>query len=198
MSSTAAEALRIAALRFGGRAHIIDRDRARSFAELDAAADQVAAALRRRELPPGARIALRIGNSFAGVAAAFGVWRAGGILVPLNPRLTASEERTIAELSGARLAGSVGDDPSALEIEERTEADDIPVAGDVAAVAFTSGTTGKPKGVEITHANLLWSAAAVMHTRRDWHDSVAAVVSPICHLPVFVSHYLARLLSGGT
>ena len=188
-------ALEIARLRFGERAHMVEGGVRRSFAELDAEATRIAAVLARLRPAPGARIALRVENSFASLAAVFGIWRAGAVLVPLNPRFTDHEIRTICDLAGARaLCVSRSD---GLEISELAGADDPPDT-ELAAIAFTSGTTGAPKGAEITHANLLWSAAAVMHTRGDWYDSVAAVVSPLCHLPVFVSHYLARLLSGGT
>jgi acyl-CoA synthetase (AMP-forming)/AMP-acid ligase II len=189
------EALTIAQLRFGNRSHVIEGGIRRGFADLDAEASRVAALLAGLHVAPGARIALRVDNSFASLGAIFGIWRSGAALVPLNPRFTAHEIETICEVSGARALCTFA--PGGLEVAERPAPDESPDA-ELAAVAFTSGTTGTPKGVEITHANLLWSAAAVMHTRGDWLDSVAAVVSPICHLPVFVSHYLARLLSGGT
>jgi acyl-CoA synthetase (AMP-forming)/AMP-acid ligase II len=190
------EALAIARLRFGNRAHVIESGRRCGFADLDAEANRVASLLRKFRVTPGARIALSVENSFASLGAIFGVWRAGAALVPLNPRFTSHEIETICEVAGARALCTVG--TGRLEVAERPAAADEPPDRELAAIAFTSGTTGTPKGVEITHANLLWSAAAVMHTRGDWLDSVAAVVSPLCHLPVFVSHYLARLLSGGT
>ncbi|MGH7805454.1 MAG: class I adenylate-forming enzyme family protein, partial [Candidatus Binatia bacterium] len=113
----------------------------------------------------------------------------------LNPRLTESERRVLCERSGARLLAAV--DASGELAVEATFPPGAPER-ELAAIAFTSGTTGVPKGVEITHASLLWSAMAVAKTRGDALDSVAAVVSPLCHLPVFVSHYVARLVSGGT
>jgi fatty-acyl-CoA synthase len=189
------EALEIARLRFANRAHVVEAGARYGFTDLDAEATRIASTLSRLRLVRGARIALRVDNSFASLAAIFGIWRAGGALVPLNPRFTEHEVETICDIAGVRALGTPA--AAGLEITERAGADDSP-DDELAAIAFTSGTTGQPKGAEITHANLLWSAAAVMHTRGDWHDSIAAVVSPLCHLPVFVSHYLARLLSGGT
>ena len=190
-------ALEVACLRFGDRAHVIEGEARRGFADLDAAATRVAGSLARLRIVPGRRIALRVDNSFASLAAIFGIWRAGAALVPLHPRFTPHEVDTICEIAGARALCAAG--AAGLEVAERAApAADEPPDSELAAIAFTSGTTGIPKGVEITHANLLWSAAAVVHTRGDGYDSVAAVVSPLCHLPVFVSHYLARLLSGGT
>ncbi len=192
---TADQALEIASLRFGARTHVVERAVRRSFADLHRAADRRAQGLAR--LPRGGRVALEVTNSFDGLAAAFAIWRAGGVLVPLNPKLASPEKAQICELADVAARGTISADGGELSIEVRE-----PRSGtadpELAAIAFTSGTTGVPKGVEITHANLLWAAAAVVHTRRDRSDSVAAVVSPLCHLPIFVSHYLARLLSGGT
>ena len=188
-------ALEIARLRFGERAHVIEASARRTFADLDREATRFAAALAAAGVGTGDRVALRIANRFADVAAVFGVWRAGAVLVPLNPRLTGDEQRLLCERSGARVLAAVREGTE-LTIEETLPAG-VPEP-ELAAIAFTSGTTGLPKGVEITHAALLWSAMAVAKTRGDALDSVAAVVSPLCHLPVFVSHYLARLLSGGT
>ena len=188
-------ALEIAALRFGDRAHIVEESRQIGFAELDRETSRFANAFTTAGVERGDRVALRLANRAADVAAVFGLWRAGAVLVPLNPRLTGEEQRMLCERSGARLLAAV--DAAADVAVESTFARGAPEP-DLAAIAFTSGTTGLPKGVEITHASLLWSAMAVAKTRGDALDSVAAVVSPLCHLPVFVSHYLARLVSGGT
>ena len=195
MNATLDRALSWARLRFGGRTHLIEERRRVTFVDLDEEVTRRAEALRERGVCPGDRVTLPIANTAAHVAVAFGVWRAGGVLVPLNPRLGAPEMEAIASRSGARLAVRITPD-GAIEIEERPAG--APEDADLAAIAYTSGTTGSPKGVEITHSNMMWAAAAVMHTRRDGPNAVAAMVSPIGHLPVFVSHYLARLLSGGT
>ncbi|MGH7856538.1 MAG: class I adenylate-forming enzyme family protein, partial [Candidatus Binatia bacterium] len=188
-------ALAFARLRFESRTHVIEEGRRASFADLDEETTRRARELVARGLARGGKVALRLSNSFHHLAAALAVWRAGGVLVPVNPRLTEEEEETICERAGVSLRACL-DDGGTLLAEERSG--DAPADAELAAIAYTSGTTGLPKGVEITHSNMLWSAAAVVHTRRDRDRAVAAMVSPICHLPVFVSHYLARLLSGGT
>jgi len=209
---TLGDALATAALRGERWAQVIEGGRRTSAPGLDAAATRFARELASAGVRPGDRVGLAVRNSSPHLAAMFGAWRAGAALVPLNPRLTAGEVEGLLGHAGAT---------ALLEVDERDGACRVrplgfprdpsatrevafdggrPVAGSesVAVIAYTSGTTGRPKGVVLTHANMLWAAAAVVHTRRDGPRSVAAVVSPLCHNPIFVSHYLARLLSGGT
>ena len=196
MSGRAEELLEAARLRFGDRAHVIQAGRRFGFADLDRESLRGVDRLRPLGLRAGARVALVIDNSFAAVAAIFAIWRSGAALVPINPRNTEYEVEMMCDLAGARAICRVGAD--GLEIVEELGGREEAADRELAAIAFTSGTTGKPKGVEITHASLLCSAAAVAKTRRDGDDAVAIVVSPLCHLPIFASHYLARIVSGGT
>jgi acyl-CoA synthetase (AMP-forming)/AMP-acid ligase II len=68
----------------------------------------------------------------------------------------------------------------------------------LAVLAYTSGTTGAPKGVMITHGNLLWAALACATARGDRPDGIGACISPLSHTPVFVSHLLCRVLLGAS
>ena len=72
-----------------------------------------------------------------------------------------------------------------------------PQPGALAVLAYTSGTTGAPKGVMVTHANLFWSVLACATARGDRPESIGACLSPLTHTPVFVSHLLCRVLHGG-
>ena len=73
-----------------------------------------------------------------------------------------------------------------------------PRPSDLAVLAYTSGTTGTPKGVLLPHANLLWSTLACATARDDRAESVGASISPLTHTPVLVSHLLCRILHGST
>ena len=69
---------------------------------------------------------------------------------------------------------------------------------DLAVLAYTSGTTGAPKGVMVTHANLLWSTLACAAARGDRRTASARASARSRHTPVFVSHLLCRVLLGAT
>lgn len=209
---TLGDALATAALRGEEWARLVEDGRRTSATGLDAAATGFAREISAAGVRPGDRVGLAVRNSAPHLAAMFGAWRAGAALVPLNPRLTPGEVDGLLSHAGASAVLEVDErdgrcrvaphggrqDPAATR---EVPGDPVPPGAgseSVAVIAYTSGTTGRPKGVVLTHANMLWAAAAVAHTRRDGPRSVAAVVSPLCHVPIFVSHYLARLLSGGT
>ncbi len=73
-----------------------------------------------------------------------------------------------------------------------------PSPGHVALLMYTSGTTGVPKGVMLTHGNLVANAFAIANEHRlDQHDRVLAVL-PLYHINAFMVTMLAPLVSGGS
>ncbi|MFB6394893.1 class I adenylate-forming enzyme family protein [Polymorphospora lycopeni] len=154
-----------------------------TFAAWESAAGAVAAALHRRGVRPGDRVGLVFGaRDWVDFAIAYcGVQRAGAVSVPLSDRLAPGQLRHALEHCAAAAvlhAGAAGTGPDgadglpAYPVAELAgePAGDAPVVdhrvrpGDLAQILYTSGTTGRPKGVGATHANL--TVHAPNHPRR--------------------------------
>ena len=144
------------------------RDREVSYGELDDAANCFASSFGERGLLRGDRVATLTGNTPEHVALFFACARLGLILAPLSWRLTAPELTYQLEDSEPALFVV---EPEYSELAEATahsfEQLSIPdvdgAPGDVAQdddpllLVYTSGTTGKPKGALLTHANCFWT-----------------------------------------
>ena len=172
---------------------------------------------------PADRVVLVADNSADHLAAAFAVWRAGGVLVTIYPSSTEAElafaiERAepVAIVAGTRVAGTVRaaaagrtmvelDGTGALVGPPMGPADDgsaraaaAPVDPDaVALICFTSGSTARPKAVVHRHAGLLGAAGAYA---RVWHlgpDDATLVCLPMAWAFGLVTTSMAALLTGG-
>lgn len=163
-------------------------DRTLSYAELDRAVRGVATSLRERGVSPGDKVALLVPNVPEFTIAYFGILYAGATVVPINVLASAAEVTYFLEDSGARLLvvhplfeepGRQGAAPLDVPVVLATpdaEGDTIgalaqadPIDGphptgpqETAVILYTSGTTGKPKGAELTHSNLLLNCAVVV------------------------------------
>jgi long-chain acyl-CoA synthetase len=121
-----------------------------SFRELDRRAAVAAAALRAQGVEADDRVAIKLPNTPDYVAAYFGVLRLGAMAVPLNVLLAQPEIDARLEAATPRACVDrplPGDGEPHVEIAERDE-------DDPAALLFTSGTTGRPKGAILTHAGI--------------------------------------------
>jgi fatty-acyl-CoA synthase len=149
------------AIDFGGRAI--------TYAQLDDWSSRVASALAARGLQRGDRVATLTGNSPEHVAVFFACAKSGLVLAPLSWRLAPPEVAyqhddadpavLLVEDEHAGLAEAAGREFEQLAIPEGTQgarweaaADDDPLL-----LVYTSGTTGKPKGALLTHANCFWT-----------------------------------------
>jgi len=99
---TLSDLLRRSAARYAERVAIVEGERQRTYAQLDADASRIANALHERGLGPGDRIALLSRNSLEYAQVVFGVARAGAVLVPINFMLGASEVAFILGHSSSR------------------------------------------------------------------------------------------------
>jgi acyl-CoA synthetase (AMP-forming)/AMP-acid ligase II len=148
------------------------------------------------QIAPGDRVLIAGPPSLDWVACYLGTLRAGGVAVPANPGYTSAELHELIGASGAGLAVAWGDASSRLAHGSNRpqlvsvaqlmtgKADSVidRVGPDATAVlAFTSGTTGRPKGVPLTHRNLLSSIRTAMAAWRWSGDDVLVHALPLFH-----------------
>jgi long-chain acyl-CoA synthetase len=130
-----------------------------TIAELRAQADEIAGELRHAGVGLGAAVGVRLPNTAELVATLFGVWRVGGVYVPLNPRLTATEVDHV--LGAVRPTALVTPDGVMAGVAEPSHH-----TPDIALIQFTSGTTGRPKPVLLRHDGVLELLDGVIGTVR--------------------------------
>ncbi|HZM75707.1 MAG TPA: long-chain fatty acid--CoA ligase [Candidatus Limnocylindrales bacterium] len=152
-----------------------------TYAELNQQSARVAGLLARYGVEAGDRVALMLPNIPPFAAAYYGILRAGGVVVPMNPLLKErevgyyladSQALLILAWEGCEAAARAGAAKAGAEcVVVKGEWDAPPLdnvverqASDTAVILYTSGTTGQPKGAELTHANL---SANVEVTARD-------------------------------
>jgi acyl-CoA synthetase (AMP-forming)/AMP-acid ligase II len=105
----------------------------------------------RERVAPGDRVVVALPNGYAVFLLSQAVTRAGGIAVPLNPQMRRQEIDYVVDDSAAELVVRDTDELEGRELVESAAVD----PGDVAALLYTSGTTGRPKGAQLTHKALL-------------------------------------------
>ncbi|HEV2309328.1 MAG TPA: class I adenylate-forming enzyme family protein, partial [Acidimicrobiia bacterium] len=147
--------------------------------ELDARATAVAATLRDAGAEPGTPVVVMLRGPEA-IAALFGVWRAGLVAVPVNPRLTDAEVTRLLERVPVAAAVTRGSDaarfrgpvvtvePDAVRLarDARPPAPPARYGPDAALVQMTSGTTGPPTPVVLQHGAVLAQLDRVLGTLR--------------------------------
>jgi len=191
-----------------------------SYRELREAAGRVTSLLSSLRIEPGDRVALMMPNVPAFPVIFYGAIGAGAVVVPMNPLLKSREVAFYLGDSGAKVifawhaasdeaakgAESAGaemirvDEPDASSVlaglepagrrAERAEDDD-------AVILYTSGTTGQPKGAELTHANLTRNAELTAVTLiKAGPDDVIMGCLPLFHVFGLTCGLLATICSG--
>ena len=194
--------------------HVGDGDvRDHSFAGLLSDIARHAAALQARGVRPGDRVALLAPNHDRLVRALFACWWLGAVACPLNVRWSAPELAYALSDSGASLlvvdqalAGGGRDlalpvidfEQLAHEAQGMQALPDVRAGGDtLAAILYTGGTTGRSKGVMLSHANF-WTASMTRGAElNNAPDSVSLLVAPLFHV-AGLGRLVGQTLVGGT
>ncbi len=184
------------------RIAVQDGDRAFTYRSWRGRSRCLASALRRAGLAHGDRVAFLAFNSEPLLLAHMGVPQAGGVLVAINTRLNADEVRYIVEHSGPRfvfyspeLHPQLAGLPAGLRrFEIGQEFEDLLATGsdedpgpplldeeETIAIDYTSGTTGRPKGVMYTHRGAYLNALAMMIEHRLGNTSTYLWTLPMFH-----------------
>lgn len=188
--------------RHAARPALVHRERTWTYAELDAAARGSAAYLQSIGVMPGDRVVLFTDQKLPFLVANLGVWFAGGVPLPLNPRFTREEMRYYLSDSAARVVVS-GSEQQPLVEQLARELPQPPVivpdstslappdapyrevqlaADDPCLILYSSGTTGWPKGVVHTQSNVASSLHALAECWRMTPEDVVVNVLPLFHI----------------
>src|SRR4051812_30794352 len=179
---------------YGERPLVITAERAYSYAEIQAWSRRIAAGLRERRVRPGDHVALRGHNSPEFVAHRFGIARAGATCVPVNYHLRERELDYVVEQSDARALIDL-DDGAFIDAEPASEPDVDPSS--LSDIIYTSGTTGHPKGVMLTHDQVVRAAYAAAYSRALEDGRRLIFPMPLYHVFGYLECLVAVLFVGG-
>jgi acyl-CoA synthetase (AMP-forming)/AMP-acid ligase II len=202
-----------AADRFGTAEAVVDGPGRITIVELAERVRRAAGALAAIGVDKGDRVAIWAPNSAEWIIAAFGTLTAGGVLVPVNTRYKADEAADIIRRSGAKavlvqkgflgLEYSAPDDVPVIDLKSDFLSSgasfECEISGDdIADIMYTSGTTGRPKGVMMNHHQTLRMFA-------DWCDLADLregdrylIVNPFFHMFGYKAGVVASLIRGAT
>lgn len=131
---------------------IVDEAGTTTRRQLVAEAERIATLLSDTAVVRGTPVAVSRSDGAGLVATLFGVWHAGAVYVPLNPRLTSTERDRVIDV--VRPSVSVRDVDGSVDVTVHDHRPTVHPA-DIALIQMTSGTTGRPKPVLLTHAGVL-------------------------------------------
>lgn len=230
MSFNLATILRESARRVPDHPALVAGEEQVPYHELDRRSDAVASALGAAGLRPGDVVGLQLPNLPEFVVSLYGILKAGGVVLPMNPLNRAAEIHYMLADSAARfLVTTDSCAPEALEAVAQAGAEcayvvgaevehpdarpfaallERPIAepepfvqrdpGDTAILLYTSGTTGRPKGVQLTHFQLYMNAAAHDDAFEMTDRSVVLAVMPLFHALGLSGILNATIRQGGT
>ena len=219
----AADVRALVEARAASQAHIpfvieADTGRVLTFEELRASALTIARVLESHGLTAGDRVGLLLPNGVEAVALFVGVMAAGCVTTPISLLATPEQLAYVLGHSGCKLvfagprqaeilarAQAASPHPERVKIVEAPFAlsqGDWPLpsrsADDDALLMYTSGTTGRPKGVRLTHVNVLAGARFVSEAHALGPDDRVLAVLPLYHINAQIVTALAPLWHGGS
>ncbi|KAB5518053.1 polyketide synthase [Coniochaeta sp. 2T2.1] len=212
------ELLKPAMERYSGKVAVICSDTQLTFRELDSRANRVARALTRRGIGNGDLVGVALDRCADLVAVLLAVLKSGGAYVPIEPALPAERIKLMLENAGVKLVitGAGGTESFAslhsvrcLSLDEALgTAEDLYLSasrnchtaaqsGDLAYVMYTSGSTGVPKGCEVTHGNLT-NLLLSMREEPGWSETDRVLAITTVSFDVAVVDWFLPLLCGAT
>ncbi|MCE0537984.1 long-chain fatty acid--CoA ligase [Kineosporia rhizophila] len=185
-----------------------------TYAELADRAGRFAQTLRERGVARGERVAFLGRNSVEFVITMFAAAQLGAVFVPLNTRLAGPETAAIlADCSPRLLVRDLGLEapgPEELVFEaaagrgldqvltrDGAAPDEAVGLDDLFMIQYTSGTGGRPKGVRLSHGNIVWNVFNLLVDVDVGSDEVALVTAPLFHTAALNQVLLPTLLKGG-
>jgi long-chain acyl-CoA synthetase len=212
-----------AAFYFPHKTAVIEKNREISFLEFNRFSNRIGAALQRVGVQPGDHVALYTPNTYEWLAFYFGTLKSGAVVVTLSSLLKRDELRRIMDnaqpkvlFAGEEQLAELGDRkdyPYLKEVVSKggeiSHEDLVEMGSDsfdaidldrhsTAAILYTGGTTGIPKGVMLTHENLNTSIHNVSHYERSTHKDRALCFLPLNHVFGQVHIMNATVYSGGS
>ena len=191
------------------RACLTTDGQTRSYAEVRELSSRISAALAARGVRPGDRVAVLSANDPTAFTCVFGISRAGAVWCPINPRNEAAENRELLALFGcttlifqsrfaplvARIRGQLSELTTLVcldgVVDDTLTWDDFlalgssdvdrPALDDLAMIVGTGGTTGRPKGVELTGTNLETMTAITLMSYPFPGRPVYLALAPLTH-----------------
>jgi fatty-acyl-CoA synthase len=191
-------------------AHDLTSDSRWTYAQLEAAVGQFAALLRRREVAAGDRVASLAKNRVELVILHLACARIGALYVPFNWRLASAEIDSLIDDAEPTLL--IGDellphraftDMSLVEFaraasREGVAAADIADMDSPSLILYTSGTSGRPKGVMLSERNIRQTALAFSRCGHVTQRSAVLCDTPMFHVIGLITNVRPALLQGGT
>ncbi|WIX87279.1 AMP-binding protein [Amycolatopsis sp. DG1A-15b] len=165
-----------------------------TYRQVEAAAQAQARRLADAGVEPGDRVGLRLPTSVDFVVAFFGALRAGAVVVPLSPQVPGPELAKLLEHSGAKVVVQRDADEDLTDgVSGLTPVGDPDGGGefadagrsgeDIAVVSYTSGTTGPPRGVMLSHRALLANLEQISTVEGVLeHDDRVLITIPLFHV----------------